>query len=88
MIIEITKAGSRGFCEEVTYIRTNYVRVHNNPGRPAKTITNYMGIRIIGFFIVANCSSSLFIVVTMSIVHVYLLFRLHHILGIILNWHA
>jgi hypothetical protein len=53
MKIEITKAGSRGFCEEVTYIRTNYVRVHNNPGRPAKTITNYMGIRIIGFFIVA-----------------------------------
>lgn len=53
MKIEITKAGSRGFCDEVTYIRTNYVRVHSNPGRPAKTMTNYMAIRIIGFFIVA-----------------------------------
>ena len=53
MKIELNEKGSRGFCEEVTYIRTNYVRVHNNPGRPAKTITNYMGIRIIGFFIVA-----------------------------------
>jgi len=53
MKIEMTKAGSRGFCDEVTYIRTNYVRVHSNPGRPAKTMTNYMAIRIIGFFIVA-----------------------------------
>lgn len=53
MKIEITKTGSRGFCDEVTYIKTNYVRVHSNPGRPAKTMTNYMAIRIIGFFIVA-----------------------------------
>ncbi len=53
MKIEMTKAGSRGFCDEVTYIRTNYVRVHSNPGKPAKTMTNYMAIRIIGFFIVA-----------------------------------
>jgi hypothetical protein len=53
MKIELNEKGSRGFCEEVTYIRTNYVRVHNNPGRQVKTITNYMGIRIIGFFIVA-----------------------------------
>lgn len=56
MKIEITKAGSRGFCDEATYIKTNYVRVHSNPGRPAKTMTNYMGIRIIGFFIVAMVS--------------------------------
>ena len=53
MKIDISKPGSRGFCEEVTYIKTHYIRVHSNPGRPAKTVTNYLAIRIIGFLIVA-----------------------------------
>lgn len=53
MKIEMNKPASRGFAEEAVYIRTNYVRVQGNPGRPAKTVTNFMAIRIIGFFIVA-----------------------------------
>ena len=53
MKIDINKPGSRGFCDEVVYIKTNYIRVHSNPGRTAKTVTNYLAIRIIGFLIVA-----------------------------------
>lgn len=53
MKIEMKKPISRGCAEEMVYIRTNYIRVHTNPGNRVKTVTNYLAIRIIGFFIVA-----------------------------------
>ena len=59
MKIEITKPGSRKFYEEVIYVQQNSMKVRNNPTRAVKTLTGYMGLRIIGFFIVALVALSL-----------------------------
>ncbi len=53
MKIEIRKQGPRAYYDEMVYIMNNYIRFRSNPVRPARSVTGYMAIRIIGFFLVA-----------------------------------
>ena len=51
MRIEINEKGSRAYYNEIAYIKLNYSKVLDNPGRPAKTVTGYVLTRVLGFLI-------------------------------------
>ena len=52
MKIQIDEKGTRGYYDEITYIKLNYSKVLDNPVRPAKTMTGYVATRAIGFLVV------------------------------------
>ena len=52
MKIQINEKGTRGYYNEIAYIKLNYSKVLDNPVRPANTITGYVSLRVIGFLLV------------------------------------
>ena len=60
MKIEINEKGPRAYYDEITYIKQNFSRVLKNPGKPARTHTSYIMIRVIGFVIVVTAAVYLY----------------------------
>ncbi|MBQ2160998.1 MAG: hypothetical protein II444_04100 [Firmicutes bacterium] len=60
MRIEISEKGTRGYYDELAYIKLNFSKVLDNPGKPAKTMTGYVMTRVIGFLVVVAAAFYLY----------------------------
>ena len=60
MRIEVKNKGPRSYYNEIAYIKLNFSKVLNNPGKPAKTETAYVFTRVIGFLIVLLVAAYLY----------------------------